>query len=166
MLNIALFGYDVIGKLYFYNILDNKELNLKWVCDRSSKLSFQALDEKERYSLETIKIVQNPNLIINDKSIDCVIISKSPEINYDLTKSCLLSGKHILVENLFLLSLDKISELYDLAQNKNLILLGCCVKRFDSIIIKFKKDIDRLTFSNKGILNWFTYKTDNYYLLD
>ena len=125
MLNIALFGYAEIGKLYFYTILDNKNLNLnlKWVCDRILTLSFQALDEKERYSLETLNIVLNADVIINDKSIDCIIISKSTNIPYDLIKRCLLSGKHVLVENPFSYSLDKIGEWYDLAEKNNLVLI-------------------------------------------
>ena len=123
MLNIALFGYGEIGKLYFYTTLDNKNLNLKWVCDQISTLSFEALDEKRRYSLQTLNIVLNPDVIINDISIDCVIITKSTNIPYDLIKRCLLSGKHVLVENPFSYSLDKIGEWYDLAEKNNLVLI-------------------------------------------
>ena len=166
MLNIALFGYGRIGKVHFYNILNNTNLNLKWVCDYNPKISFEVLDEKYRYSLEKIKITTDSNIVLNDKTIDCVIICTPTSSHYDLIKRALILGKHVFVEKPLSQSLEEIKECYNIAESNKLNLLVGYNRRFDSVIQNLKKKVDEGAIGKVNyimtISRDFPYPTSNY----
>lgn len=55
--------------------------------------------------------------------VDIVYIASPHPTHYDYTKHCLLAGKHVLCEIPFVLSKEGALELYQLAEEKNLILM-------------------------------------------
>ena len=57
------------------------------------------------------------------QEVDAVYIASPNETHYEYAKKCLLAGKHVLSENPVAFSKEEVIELYDLAKEKNLVLL-------------------------------------------
>jgi len=72
----------------------------------------------ERYGLQYVSSVQQLYELC-----DAVYIASPHYTHYDYVKSALLAGKHVLCETPFVFSKSQAEELYDLAEQKNLVLM-------------------------------------------
>ncbi len=80
------------------------------------------------------------NDIINDRSLDGIVIASPPETHYKLAKRCLKSGHNIFVEKPMSLTVKEGQELVDLARVNNLIIMvGFIYLYSDEYISKIKK---------------------------
>ena len=120
MINIALYGYNIIENSHFINILENKNCQINYICEENLSLSYKALDFKNRFDMSSIKIVIDKNIILKDKSVDAIIICTPIDSCYTFGMDALSNDKHILFENP--LSLDKIDKCFYLAKKKNRII--------------------------------------------
>ncbi|GBU07599.1 oxidoreductase [Bacteroidales bacterium] len=75
---------------------------------------------KNKYPLATI--VANSESIIEDASIDLVIIATPNVFHYPLAKNALLAGKHVIVEKPFTVSTEEADDLIRISKEKGLIL--------------------------------------------
>ncbi len=71
--------------------------------------------------------------------VDAVTIAAPTKYHYEIAKECLLLGKHILVEKPITTDYDQATELFEIAQDKNLVLHIGHVERFNGAISEFKK---------------------------
>ena len=132
MLNVGLFGYGRIGKIHFKNIIENPKFNLLTICD---KLDIEISD---------IHITKDENDIINNKSINAVIICSPTATHYNLIIDCLNKNKHVFVEKPLSLDVEEIKTCYNLARRKNLKLLVGYNRRFDNKILSLKNGINNI----------------------
>lgn len=72
--------------------------------------------------------------------IDSISICTPTDTHYNITKQCLLKGKHVLVEKPFTLNSQKAKELIELAKKKKLKLAVGHLFRFNPAVIKLKKN--------------------------
>ena len=61
IINIALYGYNIIESSHFINILENKNCQIKYICEENENLSYKALDFTNRFDINNIKIVIDKN---------------------------------------------------------------------------------------------------------
>lgn len=89
------------------------------------------------------------NLFYTDKyeqlleKVDAVYIISKPENHYRHTKQALEAGKHVLCESPIAYTKDQCKELFELAKEKNLILM-------DAIKTAYSTAYERLVFMSKG----------------
>ncbi len=131
----ALLSYGMSGKVFhapFLTIHPVFELMGSW--ERSKKLIQQ--DYPEVISYPTLES------ILQDKSIDLVIVNTPVGTHFEYAKKVLLAGKHALVEKAFTTTVAEARELGKLAKEKGLKLAVFQNRRWDSDFKTVKKIID------------------------
>lgn len=121
----ALLSYGMSGKVFhapFIVLHEGFELIGSW--ERSKKLIQKDYPEAKSFpSLESI---------LEDESIDLVIVNTPTSTHYEYTKKVLLAGKHALVEKAFTTTVAEAEELNALAKEKGLKLTVFQNRRWDS----------------------------------
>jgi predicted dehydrogenase len=118
MLIIGIIGYGYWGTNLVRNFNNHPFCRIAKVAD--ARQERRALLEKNYPSIQT---VSQGNEIIGDNSIDAVVIATPVHTHYQLAKSALLSGKHVLIEKPMAASTAEAEELMEIAMQKNLIIM-------------------------------------------
>ena len=113
-MNFAIIGLGYWGKNYFRILNSNDNINLSAVVDSNQNI---ILDEGTKHfpNLE--------DLLNSEINIDAAIIATPTNTHYEITKKLLNNGIHVLVEKPLSTKTDEASELINLADEKNLVLL-------------------------------------------
>jgi len=131
----ALLSYGMSGKVFhapFLELHPGFELLGSW--ERSKKLIQEDCPEVKSYpSLESI---------LEDESIDLVIVNTPIDSHFEYAKKVLLAGKHAIVEKAFTSTLAEALELEALAKEKGLKLAVFQNRRWDSELKTVKKVLD------------------------
>jgi scyllo-inositol 2-dehydrogenase (NADP+) len=131
----ALLSYGMSGKVFhapFLELHPGFELLGSW--ERSKKLIQEDYPEVKSYpSLESI---------LEDKSIDLVIVNTPIDTHFEYAKKVLLAGKHVIVEKAFTANVAEAIELEALAKEKSLKLAVFQNRRWDSELKTVKKVLD------------------------
>ena len=113
-MNFAIIGLGYWGKNYYRILNSNDNINLSAVVDSNQNIN---LDEGTEHFLDLEELL---NSKIN---IDAAIIATPTNTHYRITKKLLNNGIHVLVEKPLSTKADEASELINLADEKNLVLL-------------------------------------------
>ena len=124
MTNIALIGSGYWGQIYQKTLKNISEINLIGV------------------------YTHNYKDIFDNNNVEGVIIATPTETHYEITKDCLLAGKHVLVEKPFTDNSDKAFELFELSKKMNKVLLVGHIYLHHPGIIKIKELIDDSFFGD------------------
>jgi len=134
IIKTALLSYGMSGKVFhapFLEIHPGFKLLGSW--ERSKKLIQHDYPNTISYpSLEAI---------LQDESIDLVVVNTPVETHFEYAKKVLLAGKHALVEKAFTTTVAEAEELAVLAKEKNLKLSVFQNRRWDSDFKTLKKII-------------------------
>lgn len=137
MINIVQIGVGYWGPNLLRNLVSNKDAHLKTVVDLST--------ERRQFVESTYPTVQTTDNVIdvlNDTSIQAIVISTPVETHYDLAIKALNAGKHILVEKPMATSSDEVKAIDQLAQENNLIAMVGHTFLFNNTVRTIKKLID------------------------
>jgi predicted dehydrogenase len=118
MLNVALFGMGYWGRNLFRVLSNNPRLNLVGVVDLQPKLR-----EELAASHPQVAVHDDPWAVINDSSIDAVVIATPVATHYELARAALEAGKHVMVEKPMCASADEARDLVARAKARNRILM-------------------------------------------
>lgn len=134
-IKVALLSYGMSGKVFhapFLELHPGFELLGSW--ERTKKLIHKDFPAAKSY----------PNLesILEDKSIDLVIVNTPIDTHFEYAKKVLLAGKHAIVEKAFTSNVIEAKELQALAQAKGLKLSVFQNRRWDSDFKTVKKILD------------------------
>ncbi|MGQ7945729.1 Gfo/Idh/MocA family oxidoreductase [Flavobacterium sp. WC2509] len=131
----ALLSYGMSGKVFhapFLELHPGFELLGSW--ERSKKLIQEDYPEVISYpSLESI---------LEDESIDLVVVNTPIDSHFEYAKKVLLAGKHAIVEKAFTANVAEAKELEALAKEKGLKLAVFQNRRWDSDLKTVKKILD------------------------
>ena len=89
-----------------------------------------------------VKTVRTLEAILEDDSIELVVINTPNATHYEYTKKALLAGKHVLVEKPFTVTVPEAEELIALARQCNKLITVYQNRRFDSDYRTVKKIVD------------------------
>ncbi|MEO6314689.1 MAG: Gfo/Idh/MocA family oxidoreductase [Chitinophagaceae bacterium] len=89
-----------------------------------------------------VKTVRSLEAILEDNSIELVVINTPNATHYEYTKKALLAGKHVVVEKPFTVTVAEAEELITLAKQSNKIIAIYQNRRFDSDYRTVKKIVD------------------------
>lgn len=88
------------------------------------------------------KIVQSVHEVIQDPSIELVIVNTPNETHFDFTKQALEAGKHVIVEKPFTVNTKEADELIALAKSKKRTLTVFQSRRWDGDFLTVRKVIE------------------------
>jgi len=113
-MNFVIIGLGYWGKNYFRILNSNENINLSAVVDSNQNIN---LDEGTKHFPDL------EDLLNSEINIDAAIIATPTNTHYEITKKLLNNGIHVLVEKPLSTKADEASELINLADEKNLVLL-------------------------------------------
>jgi predicted dehydrogenase len=118
MINIGIIGFGYWGPNLVRNFSNQLEGKIAVIAE--SRIERHAsISQAYPY----ISICSDASDLINNNSIDAVVIATPVFSHYTLAKQALLAGKHVLLEKPMTSSVDESKELIDIAKTKNLILM-------------------------------------------
>jgi len=82
---------------------------------------------------------------LNDNQVNAIYIATYNLTHYELIKECLLHNKNVICEKPMLFDKESLKELFDLAKDRNLLLMEALKSVFNPAIIKVKDIIDSNT---------------------
>ena len=94
----------------------DKEYRLIAVCDKEQNKWKNCICRES-----DIRFYQKAEELLNNTFIDSVLIATPPATHYQLAKSCIEAGKHVLLEKPAVFSMEELEDLYQLAKKKEVI---------------------------------------------
>lgn len=131
----ALLSYGMSGEIFHAPLLAvDPGFTLSTVVQRNSDKA------KQRYA--GIKIVRNVNEVMEDQSIELVVINTPNEYHHEFAKQALEAGKHVIVEKPFTVTAVEADNLIALAKKKNKLITVFQNRRWDGDFMTVKKILD------------------------
>lgn len=136
-INLGIIGYGYWGPNLARNFFAANDCNLKAVADgRPERLAVLSK------LFPSVNGVKDADDIINDTSIDAVVIATSVFSHFPLAKKALLAGKHVLIEKPMTASVAEADELIELAAKRGLTLMVDHTFLYTGAVSKMKELID------------------------
>jgi len=136
VIKVGLVSYGMSGKVFHAPLLvSNPNFCLKKILERSPKGS------KERYP--DVEIATDYGSLLEDKEIELIVVNTPDRTHFELSKSALLAGKHVVVEKPFTMTTSEGEELNKLAKKQNRVLSIFQNRRWDGDFLTVKKVIDK-----------------------
>jgi len=160
MINVAVIGAGYWGPNLIRNLAQMKGAKLCAVCDIEQK----NLD-KIGSQYPGLKLTKNFNDIINDSSIEAVVIALPAALHYEFSKIALNNKKHVLVEKPITLDVASAQELVNIAEKNGRVLMVDSTFLYNSAVRKIKEyikdgslgDIQHIYFQRS---NWGRIRKD------
>ena len=137
MSKIGIVGYGYWGKNLVRNFNGLDSCDLVYVCEKNASLA-----EKCAKLYPSIKVVSDYAILLNDNSLDAIVVATPVDTHYPLSKAALLAGKHVLVEKPLTSSLAEAEELLELANSNNLLLMVDHTFLYTGAVQYMKKMVD------------------------
>jgi len=118
MINVGVIGYGYWGTNLVRNFITNPNTRVLSVCDSNPKNL-----EKLKTLYPSLKTTNNSKEIINDTSIDAIVIATPVTSHFDLSMAALKAGKHVFVEKPITFNSDQARKLIEQAARKRLTLM-------------------------------------------
>ena len=131
----ALLSYGMSGEIFHAPLLKAlPEYELSHVWQRSS--------DKAKQHYPEVLIVRSFEDIVNDPSIELVVVNTPNESHFEFTSRALRAGKHVVVEKPFTVDEREANALIELARHEGKILTVFQNRRWDGDFLTIKKLID------------------------
>jgi scyllo-inositol 2-dehydrogenase (NADP+) len=134
-INTALLSYGMSGEIFHAPLLDaHKGFKLSVILERKRDKA------SARYS--HIKTARDIDSILNDKTIELVVVNTPNETHFDFTSRVLEAGKHAVVEKPFSVTTLEANNLIALAKKNGKMLTVFQNRRYDGDFLTVKKIVD------------------------
>lgn len=133
--NVGVIGYGLSAKVFHIPFIGlTKNLVLHSIVQRSPKAGDSAVDD-----YPDIKHHTSVEPLFQDPDVDVVIISTPPNTHFDLAKSALENGKHVLVEKPFVPTAAEANKLVAIARQHKRVLCVYQNRRWDLDFLTVQK---------------------------
>ncbi len=120
-LNIGLIGAGMIGDVHIENIRKDGRAEVTWIAARTQE-TLQAKMKKHQIDQGTLDYRE----LLNDRSLDAVIIASPPHTHLAILKDALAAGKHVLLEKPMVPNRQELEQLIaEVEKHPNLLVLEC-----------------------------------------
>lgn len=120
-INIGLIGAGMISDVHIQNIRKDGRAEVTWIAARTNE-TLEAKMRKHGIEQGTLDYRE----MLNDKSLDAMIIASPPHTHLAMLKDALAAGKHVLLEKPMVPNRQELVELVDEVQkHPNLLVLEC-----------------------------------------
>ena len=130
---IGIIGCGMAGDYHINNLLKIKTVKIKWLCDISNVVLKNACKKYDIPNGTT-----NYKEVLNDRSIDAVIISTPPKSHYKITNDAISAKKHVLIEKPIAINQEQVYKLYNRAKNNPELIILDCSSRHSRLQPKFQ----------------------------
>lgn len=159
-INVAVVGCGYWGPNLIRNFHQNKEANLKKLCD----VSQERLDAMKAMYHEA-ETTTDYNDILNDDAVEAVVIALPVHLHHKMAKQALEAGKHVMVEKPMAATAAECRELNALADEKKLTLMVGHTFVYSAPIRKIKDivdsgDLGQIMYVSSRRLNLGLYQKD------
>lgn len=137
MLNVAVVGAGDWGRNHVRTFFNLAECYLLYICDNNEGV---LSDMKRLYP--KVKATSNYDEILNDSTVDAIVIASSAMSHYALAKQALEAKKHVFVEKPFALNVKDAEELIRLAKKEGKKLMVGHLLIYHPAVRKLKELID------------------------
>ncbi len=135
--NVAILGFGLSASVFHLPLIcATNGLKLTHILSRQ-KAKINQLDP-------SIMVVNDLDAILNDPTIDLLINTLPNDLHYSITKECLNSGKHVVVEKPFVLDSTQGQELIGLAKQNGLLLSVYHNRRWDNAYLTLQQEMNKL----------------------
>lgn len=137
-IKVGIIGYGFSGATFhapFLRVLDEFELVTVMSSDA----------QRVHWDIENVKVVSTIDEILQDDSIELVVITTPNSLHYELAKQSIEGGKHVIVEKPMVIDPKEAKELISLANEKGLMLSVYHNRRWDNDFLTIKKLISEDT---------------------
>lgn len=110
-------------------------------------------------TIDAIHYTHNLNEILDDPSIDAIVVTTPHASHFEIAKQVLNAGKHCLVEKPFTTSPQEAQALFDLAALKGLVIMPYQNRRYDADLLTLNSLIDSNVLGKLYDVN-FTWDSD------
>lgn len=135
--NVAIVGLGYWGPNLLRNFNSLTNCLVKYVVDIQTEQL-----EKYQISYKNIVFTTNLDLVLNDNSIDAIVVATPVNTHYSIAKQALLKGKHVLVEKPMSKNISEAQELKSIAIKNNLILMVDHTLLYTGAVKKIQSIID------------------------
>ncbi len=111
-------GHGYWGPNIVRNIVERPEFRLAGLCDRDEK----KIDDFQHRN-PGVSVERDLDIALADPKLEAVAIATPPHTHYELVRSALEAGKHVLVEKPLARTADEAAELIALAEELELVLM-------------------------------------------
>lgn len=118
-IKVGVIGLGYWGPNYIRNFIRHEHTEVLWGCDVSEEAS-----KKIHKIYPQVKLTRSLSNLLNDKSLDLIAIATPPETHYEIIRSALNAGKHVLVAKPLATKSSQARELLKSAEKKGLMLHG------------------------------------------
>jgi predicted dehydrogenase len=137
MVDVGVIGLGYWGPNLLRNLYTNHRRGRIVMCD-----SDPARAAKMRSRYPDIYCTADCREVIDDESLDAVVVATNVSSHHHLAKWALQSGKHVFVEKPFAASVQQAQEMVDLGERKGLVTMVGHTFMFSPPVIKAKEIID------------------------
>ena len=138
MVKLGIIGFGYWGPNLVRNFSSIRDSEIVYCADKDEN---RLTHVKSLYP--KISVTKDYNEILNDKSVDAVIVATPIETHFKIAKDALNAGKHVLVEKPITTSSKDAKELVDIAAKKKKILMVDHTFEYSNPVRKIKEIIDR-----------------------
>lgn len=137
-IKIGLLGFGMAGRVFHAPLIAGiPGLKLSKIrAGRPESIDFA------KASYPAAEIVADEASILDDETIDLVVVATTNDTHFDLAKAALLAGKHVMVEKPFTITSGQADELISIARNNHKVLTVYQNRRWDSDFRTVKKLLD------------------------
>jgi scyllo-inositol 2-dehydrogenase (NADP+) len=136
VIHVGILSFGMSGKVFHAPML---HVNSGYVIDKIMQRSGNSALEQYPY----VQIVRDIDDILQDPSIDLVLVNTPDHTHYDFTYRALEAGKHVVVEKPFVLDVKEGEELIELAGKKKKVLTVFQNRRWEGDFLTVRSIIDQ-----------------------
>lgn len=137
MIRVAVIGAGHWGPNLLRNFHDAQQSEVVAVVDRDD-----ARLEHVRKRFPDVKTTKDAAEVVDDASVDAVVVATPTITHYDVVKPCLERGKHVLVEKPITVTAETADELCAIADAKGTVLMVGHVFVYNSAVQRVKQYLD------------------------
>ncbi len=137
-LNIAQLGVGYWGPNLVRNFYQLNEVDQLIICDIDNGRL-----QKIRSLYPDVETTTNPEQIIDDPTVDAIVLAIPAAMHYEYARKSLLAGKHLLVEKPLCTTSEQAEDLINLAAKKSKLLMVGHTFLYNSAVLKVKEYIDQ-----------------------
>lgn len=131
----ALLSYGMSGEIFHGPLLHvDPGFELTFIVQRHSDKA------KQRYP--NVKIARHVNEVMEDPSVELVVVNTPNELHYQFATQALEAGKHVIVEKPFTVTVQEADKLITLAKKKGKLLTVFQNRRWDGDFLTTKSVVD------------------------
>lgn len=137
-INIAIVGFGRIGKVHYTHLKNNRDYKVTHVFD-----TYPGVLDDFNIS-ESVKFVDDYQIILEDETVDAVLICSPTNLHPEMIQQAAQAGKHIFCEKPIGLNMEQILTVNEEVKKSGVIFQLGFNRRFDADFLKINRELKKI----------------------